>query len=631
MKYAGRYASLLLLLLSILVAASSLALAQIGPDIPREETLIVDILTGRSPNPRRLNAWAPGTTTDAGIQQLMLDTLWCVEYAQGEILNVVAAAPPIYSDDYTQMTVKLREGLYWSDGVAFTADDLVFTVETLKANPGMNYQAEFDIFVKEVYKTDDYTVVFELKEPNSRFHTYFLNRWGACRIMPKHIWENVDNPMAFDFYPPVSLGQYVLKDVDPGGYWFLWEKREDWERTAVGQLYGEPKPRYILFHFYGPPERKVIAQSRHELDMCDLTMESLQASWENPGFRTYRKEYPWIVNIDPCITGITFNVLVEPFDNKDVRWALALAMDIVDVMALSFDGAGVMGALLVPPTPVYLDWYYEPMEEWLREFTLDIEVDGAPFKPYDPGAAKRLADYAAGRGYGVPDDPAKQREIFGYGWWKYAPEVAAQLLERNGFSRDKDGGWLLPDGTPWKITITSHPNPAHPAYKNSFAIAQQWRRFGIEVEVVTTEQYNTLATYGQFDVSSVWPAYEPWGGHPDMYRTLRMWDSDLHRPVGEVTYGHQGRWSHPDLDVIIDKLEKIGFDDPELIPLAIEGLKITTAEMPSIATFGYPGFVGWDETYWTNYPGAENPYQQPYQHWPNFKFMLPFLEPTGNK
>ncbi|MGI6567378.1 MAG: ABC transporter substrate-binding protein [Limnochordia bacterium] len=82
--------------------------------------------------------------------------------------------------------------MYWSDGYAFTADDLVFTVETLKANPGMNYQAEFDIFVKEVYKTDDYTVVFELKEPNSRFHTYFLNRWGACRIMPKHIWENVD-------------------------------------------------------------------------------------------------------------------------------------------------------------------------------------------------------------------------------------------------------------------------------------------------------------------------------------------------------------------------------------------------------------------------------------------------------
>ncbi|MGI6567379.1 MAG: ABC transporter substrate-binding protein [Limnochordia bacterium] len=269
--------------------------------------------------------------------------------------------------------------------------------------------------------------------------------------------------MAFDFYPPVSLGQYVLKDVDPGGYWFLWEKREDWERTAVGQLYGEPKALGTSSST-STAHRSVRSLPNPATSwICATLPWSLSRHLgKDPGFRTYRQEYPWIVNIDPCITGITFNVLVEPFDNKDVRWALALAMDIVDVMALSFDGAGVMGALLVPPTPVYLDWYYEPMEEWLREFTLDIEVDGAPFKPYDPGAAKRLADYAAGRGYDVPDDPAKQREIFGYGWWKYAPEAAAQLLERNGFSRDTSGRWLLPDGTPWKITITAHPNPAHP-------------------------------------------------------------------------------------------------------------------------------------------------------------------------
>jgi hypothetical protein len=41
--------------------------------------------------------------------------------------------------------------------------------------------------------------------------------------------------------------------------------------------------------------------------------------------------------------------------------------------------------------------------------------------------------------------------------------------------------------------------------------------------------------------------------------------------------------------------------------------------------------VGWDETYWTNYPGAENVYTQPYHHWPNFEFMLPFLKSTGKK
>lgn len=37
--------------------------------------------------------------------------------------NALAAEPPIYNDDFTQMT-KLREGIYWSDGVEFS-DDLI--------------------------------------------------------------------------------------------------------------------------------------------------------------------------------------------------------------------------------------------------------------------------------------------------------------------------------------------------------------------------------------------------------------------------------------------------------------------------------------------------------------------------
>ena len=631
MKRVTRHVGMFLLLLSLIVMASSVALAQIGPDIPREETIIVDVLSGRIPNPKRFNAWAPGTNNDAGIQQCMLDPLWCVEYAQGEILNVLAKSPPIYNDAHTQMKVELREGIYWSDGVRFDADDLVFTVEKLKANPGMNYSTEFDLYVEKVYKTDDYTVIFELKMPNSRFHTYFLDRWGCCRIMAKHVWEDIEDPMTFDAYPPVSVGQYVLKEVDPGGYWFLWERREDWERTAVGQMYGKPKPKYVLFHYYGPPEKKVMAQARHELDMCDLTMETLLASLERPDFRTYRKDYPWIVNIDPCITGVLLNTAKAPLDNRDVRWALVLSMDIVDVMALAFDGAGAMGALHVPPTPVYLDWYYEAMDDWIREFTLDIEVDGQPFKPYDPDASQRLVEYAKGRGYAVPDDPAQIREIFGYGWWKHAPQVAAQLLERNGFTKDKNGKWLLPDGKPWKLTVTSTANPASPGYRNCFAVVQQWRKFGIEAEVATSEQAGTLSSYGQVDAASTWPAWEPWGGHPDLYRTLRMWHSKYVKPIGDNAVGHHSRWSHPELDVIIDEMEKIGFDDPKLMELGIEGLKVAAREMPSIPTFNYPGVVGWDETYWTNYPGAENPYQQPYQHWPNFKFLLPFLEPTGKK
>jgi peptide/nickel transport system substrate-binding protein len=51
--------------------------------------------------------------------------------------------------------------------------------------------------------------------------------------------------------------------------------------------------------------------------------------------------------------------------------------------------------------------------------------------------------------------------------------------------------------------------------------------------------------------------------------------------------------------------------------------------MPGTPTYGYIGFIGWDETYWTNWPGSENAYTQPYTHWPNFKYTTPFLKSTG--
>ena len=48
------------------------------------------------------------------------DTLWYIDPDAGiddPWNNSLAAEPPIYNEDFTQMTVKLREGIYWSDGV----------------------------------------------------------------------------------------------------------------------------------------------------------------------------------------------------------------------------------------------------------------------------------------------------------------------------------------------------------------------------------------------------------------------------------------------------------------------------------------------------------------------------------
>ncbi|ACI18313.1 ABC transporter substrate-binding protein [Dictyoglomus thermophilum] len=618
------------LFLLIFLMLSQVGFSQLAPNVPRNETLIANILTGRIVAPDNFNSWTSSwITPDRGIQQLMLEPLWIVDPATGKVINALAASAPQYSNDFKTLTIKLRSGCYWSDGVEITADDLIYHIELAKSNPAMAYHASFQE-VDKITKVDKYTVRITLKEPNARFHTYFLDRWGACRPLPKHIFEKVKDPASFTFNPPVSSGPYVVDSYDPGGYWILWKRRDDWQRTPTGKLFGMPQPKYVLFFYAGPTEKQVLAVNNNQLDMADLTMEGLRSVLQtNKYARAYMKDFPYIVNVDPCITGIYFNTAKEPYNNKEVRWALTLSIDIVDFLATAFDGAATMGALLVPPTPAYIKWYYEPLESWLKNFT--ITVDGQKFKVFDPDAPMRLAEYARKRGYKVPTDPKVIREIFGIGWFKYAPDIAEKLLIKNGFKRDKDGKWLLPDGKPWKMTILAHTNPSHPDFRNGFAAAQQWKKFGIDVEVVTTEQRPTLLQYGNFDACSDWPATEPWGGHPDMYRTFNAWRSEYVRPIGDRTFGHPSRWSNPRMDKVIEELAKTDWNSLKVRMLGMEGLKIAFEEMAGIPTCSYPGIACYNEYYWTNYPTQENPYCIPYHHWPNFKYMLPFLKPTGRK
>lgn len=605
---------------------------EIAPGVLRTETLILENPNGRISPADDFNRWRPGTTIPAsGLQQTCLDALWYIDPdagIDGVWDNALAAEKPIYNKDFTGMTVKLRKGIYWSDGVEFTADDLMYTVNTHKNTKGMTYTGQFTANVDTMEKPDDYTVVFKLLKQNSRFHAYFTVRWGACFLMPKHIFEKEADPLAFKFNPPVGLGAYTLKDFDPQGDWYLWQRREDWQRTSVAK-FGMPGPKYAMYINPGPSDKKVIAQTSKQLDVIhDIAPEGMiTLAKTNPNSKGWFKSFPW-AHPDPTLPAVILNHSKPPYEMKEVRWALTLAIDIVRVAMASYRGAATISGLHVPPTGLYPKYYFDPLEQWLKDFTLD--VDGTPYKPWDSTAPQRIADEARKTlGDLVPTDAAEIRKAIGMGWWKYDVAAAEKLLLAKGFKRDSNKMWLLPDGTPWKINLVCEGDTRPVMNRAAAQVAELWKEFGIEAfaDVRDAATRARVPMVGDFDAVFNW-AIETWGGHPDLFYFLETWHSKYFRPVGENSVGKNWmRWKNPELDKIIDGIVQVDFDDPKALDLGRDFVKLAVQEQPTIPIMSYNVFTVMDQTYWTGFPDSEHPYTDPVPNWGNTKYMFPMIKP----
>ena len=360
--------------------------------------------------------------------------LWYIDPQRGldgVWMNSLASDKPIYNADFTEMTVKLRPGIFWSDGVEFTSADVVFTTELHMKTNGMRWSAPFQINVASVSAPDRNTVVFKLKKPNSRFHALFTVRWNAVWMMPKHVFEKVADPLKFDFNKPVSLGAYVLHSYDPNGKWFIWQVRDDWQRTTLGR-YGKPGPKYVAYVDPGPPDKRVIAQMNHELDIIhDTSAEGMfTLAKQSKTSRGWFKGFPY-AHPDPTLPSVIFNDQNELFKDRRVRWALALLIDIKAVSMASYRGAATISAIAIPPTGTHTESYHAPMEAWLKDFELD--TGKRKIKPYNPAVGKEIAEMLR-PSHGRPDPEGSQgdREVLRHGLVEARPAGRDRIAAGRG-------------------------------------------------------------------------------------------------------------------------------------------------------------------------------------------------------
>jgi len=619
----------------LVLAGQAQAAEEFLAGIPRNQVLIAENPEGTVTDPSNFNIWVPkpnGTST--GLQQLCMDTLWYIDPdhgLNGQVWdNSLAADKPQYNKDFTEMTVKLRPGIMWSDGVEFTADDVVYTVQTLMADPGgFNDGARMAANVESVSAPDKNTVVFKLKKPNSRFHSAFTVRWSATWIMPKHVFEKEEKPSKYNFNKPVCLGSYTLKSFDPNGAWFIWQRRDDWQKTTLAR-FGEPGPKYVAYIDPGPPDKRVILQKNHQLDIIhDTSPEGAFALIKSsPTSHGWFKGFPY-AHPDPTLPMVVLNDQNEKFKNPDVRWALALLIDIKAVDMASYRGAATISAIDVPPTGTYPHYYFEPMEQWLKDFSID--TGKRTIHPYDPNVGQDIADtLRPSMGDAIPTDPKAIAAAFGRGWWKHDPQAATELLEKAGLKK-VGGKWMLPDGTPFTITISTEGDNRPVMTRAGSIIAQQWTQAGIDskIDALPTAMWSNMFN-GQNEATMAWTV-ETWGGHPDLSFFLDSWHSEFLSPPGKFQPPRNWqRWKDPELDKIIEQIRAIDFDDPKGIELGQDFIKLAVKNMPNIPLMSYNVFTIMDTTYWTGYPSAEtDPYTDPVPNWGNTKYMMVKLKPTG--
>jgi len=150
-----------------------------------------------------------------------------------DIVPGLAQSMDISSDGLTY-TFTLEENVKWHDGTPFTAEDVLFTYNTIVKYPMSGFTSFLSVIsgVQEVIDGNADTisgltsegnkVIFSLDNPDN---TITLSSFAAIEILPKHLLQDVD-PVVFDEYEaywkkPIGTGMYMIDEVSFPNYFSL--------------------------------------------------------------------------------------------------------------------------------------------------------------------------------------------------------------------------------------------------------------------------------------------------------------------------------------------------------------------------------------------------------------------------
>lgn len=198
-----------------------------------------------------LNPYVTTGTANGSLRELLYDSLTYYNPIDGSAIPMIATEWA-FNEDCTQIVIKVREGVTFSDGEALDATDVAFSLEmlsgtTLDVNGLWNN-------IASVEATADYEVTITFGGSFPSFPAYMSELY----VVPAHIWSTVGDVAAYQALEPVGSGPFVWESYTTGTDIQFSANRSYWA--------GAPKVDKLILKLYNSAQNLSVALMAGEVD-----------------------------------------------------------------------------------------------------------------------------------------------------------------------------------------------------------------------------------------------------------------------------------------------------------------------------------------------------------------------------
>jgi peptide/nickel transport system substrate-binding protein len=489
------------------------------------------------------------------------------------------AASHQYRPDARELTIRTRPGITWSDGVPFSADDVTYTLNSLRdLGPKVRWGVDVQEFVQEARTADANTVVVRFKVPAPRFFSFLTYKYDiGVYIVPKHIFQGQDWTTFKHFDPakgwPVTTGPWKVVFASPQQK--VLDRRDEWWAAKAGLA---PMPKVERNVWLPSAGEQTVAQAliTNQIDTAmSMQPSTIQTIFrQNPRIVTHTGEKLPYGYMDWWPYSLYLNTERPPFDDKDIRWALSHFIDRRQVVEVGFNGAAEPSPLPMPSYPA--------------------------LRPYIDSVKDLLAKHDT---------------------LEFSPKKGEEILLRKGWKRGAADLWEDARGDRLTLDIIGF-GTSGPA--TGPVVAELLKRQGIDARFSLPPDFDSRFQKGHYAGA----IYGHGGSVNDPYHTLRLYQSStIAVPGGHLV--NFSRWKNAAYDKIVDEVFVTDMSDKaKLTELFRKAMEIWIPELPDIPlTYNYHR-IPMNTTYWTNWPTEQNPYVNGASWHLTFAMVLWSLQPT---